>query len=239
MTRLSAIYEIAIKTRNFEISQLVQRNNFFMIFQGVLLASVISSNNTVAFVHFMISLAGLLVAYFQTKMAAGAKYWQEYWETEVVIAESNLKNLYENNNSEFQFIPLFNKKSKIIKKQVSKQLGKSEHQNLPRHLYNSFIRDTFNSIFSTKNLILSKPSVSKIPIHVGRSLIIIWILLLFSSTSLGDNYFASINGQKIFTGFPGKSITNIDIRNQPKPNRNDGFDDDRETISSTNDNKSE
>lgn len=32
--RLKKIYYIAVKTRNFEISQLVQRNNFFMIFQG-------------------------------------------------------------------------------------------------------------------------------------------------------------------------------------------------------------
>ena len=35
--RLKRIYEVAIETRNFEIAQLVHRNNFFMIFQGVLI----------------------------------------------------------------------------------------------------------------------------------------------------------------------------------------------------------
>ena len=40
---IKAVYEIAIQTRNFEIQQLINRNNFFMIFQGVLLAAVVGN----------------------------------------------------------------------------------------------------------------------------------------------------------------------------------------------------
>ena len=98
--RLKKIYYIAVKTRNFEITQLVQRNNFFMIFQGVLLASIIYSSNTVPYVQLMICIAGCYIAVQQTKAAAGAKFWQEYWEAEVVKAEKNLESFYESKSIE-------------------------------------------------------------------------------------------------------------------------------------------
>ncbi|MHC1910589.1 RipA family octameric membrane protein [Klebsiella pneumoniae] len=34
------LYELTIRIRDFEITQLSQRNNFFMIFQGVLFAGL-------------------------------------------------------------------------------------------------------------------------------------------------------------------------------------------------------
>ncbi|HHW53149.1 MAG TPA: hypothetical protein GXX13_08215 [Acinetobacter towneri] len=108
--RLKKIYYIAVKTRNFEISQLVQRNNFFMIFQGVLLASIIYSSNTVPFIHFIISISGFYIALQQTKAAAGAKFWQEYWETEVIKAEKELASFYENKTIKpLPFVSMFDK----------------------------------------------------------------------------------------------------------------------------------
>ena len=41
ISELKAVYKLAIETRNFEIQQLINRNNFFMLFQGVLLAAVL------------------------------------------------------------------------------------------------------------------------------------------------------------------------------------------------------
>ncbi|NAR16805.1 hypothetical protein GPS63_00500 [Acinetobacter haemolyticus] len=204
--RLKKIYEITVKTRNFEIAQLIQRNNFFMIFQGVLLACVISSKDTVPFVQFIISCAGFYIAYCQTKVAAGAKFWQEYWESEVYKAEKQLEALYKNNslldgkkiNTNFQlqsFIPLFIKSKEQVYSQVSERLLKTSpttettsplYITAPPIKINRYIKLLFSgetlkpSIFSTNKLILEKPSVSKIPIHVGQCLIITWALLMLS-----------------------------------------------------------
>ena len=62
--RLKKLYYIAVKTRNFEITQLVQRNNFFMIFQGVLIACIIYSNNTVPFIHTAVCFVGIFISFF-------------------------------------------------------------------------------------------------------------------------------------------------------------------------------
>jgi hypothetical protein len=43
LSELKAVYKLAIETRNFEIHQLINRNNFFMLFQGVLLAAVFNN----------------------------------------------------------------------------------------------------------------------------------------------------------------------------------------------------
>lgn len=202
--RLKKVYEITVKTRNFEIAQLIQRNNFFMIFQGVLLACVITSKDTVPFVQFIISSAGFYIAYCQTKVAAGAKFWQEYWESEVYKAEEQLQNLYQSTllinekNQNFQFfIPLFTKSKEQVYNQVSERLLKTSskkittmttttYPTLPIVKFNRFLKILFSgeslkpNIFSTNNLILEKPSVSKIPIHVGQCLIITWAILMLS-----------------------------------------------------------
>jgi len=44
--------------REFEITQLAQRNNFFMIFQGVMLAGVIQSSHAIPVVSFLVCVAG-------------------------------------------------------------------------------------------------------------------------------------------------------------------------------------
>ncbi|HHW53148.1 MAG TPA: hypothetical protein GXX13_08210 [Acinetobacter towneri] len=57
-------------------------------------------------------------------------------------------------------------------------------------------------MFSTKKLILEKPSVSKIPIRVGRGLTIIWIILAFSSLSWVSHSLEWLTRKQIFQGFP-------------------------------------
>ncbi len=87
---IKALFELTLELRNFEISQLVQRNNFFMIFQGVLLAGVVQSSHTKPVVSFLVCLAGLIVSISQTRMAAGAKFWQDYWQEALVRAEETM-----------------------------------------------------------------------------------------------------------------------------------------------------
>lgn len=192
--RLKKIYYIAVKTRNFEIAQLVQRNNFFMIFQGVLLASIIYSSNTVPFIHFIISISGCYIAFQQTKAAAGAKFWQEYWETEVIKAEKELASFYQKKTiNTLPFISMFDKKLIDIEDQVEQRLNKREPTKFSSSIFN---------LFSTKKLILEKPSVSKIPIRVGRYLTIIWAISALSSIAPLSHGLQWLTEKQFFQGFP-------------------------------------
>lgn len=90
MTEKRSEFEVALQMREFEITQLAQRNNFFMIFQGVLLAGVIQSAHSIPVVSFLGCAAGFLISLLQVGMASGAKYWQEYWEAKLSEFEPNL-----------------------------------------------------------------------------------------------------------------------------------------------------
>lgn len=83
-------FDIALRMREFEITQLAQRNNFFMIFQGVMLAGVLQSAHTIPVVSFLGCVAGFFISIFQVGMAAGAKYWQEYWEAKLSKCKPDL-----------------------------------------------------------------------------------------------------------------------------------------------------
>ncbi len=227
--RLKRVYEVAIETRNFEIVQLVHRNNFFMIFQGVLIACVINSNNTVPLIHSLICLVGIGISFYQMQAASGAKFWQEYWEIEVNKSEKKLKSFYEAQGKEFH--QLFDKKTEMVQKEVYEKLHNKNISKFSifRSKYYStnpykFFR-TYNPFTFTRNRILTKPSVSKIPIQVGRFLLCIWLITLFATTKWGANSYEYLKNIGIVNGLPGKSITNIDIRNQAIPNRQDSFDD--------------
>ncbi|WP_411688463.1 hypothetical protein [Acinetobacter indicus] len=201
--RLKKIYYIAVKTRNFEITQLVQRNNFFMIFQGVLLAAIIYSSNTVPFVQSILCLAGLYIAYCQTNVAAGAKFWQEYWEREVYNAELKLKDFYSKDPSKLDdkiadFTDLFIKDPSLVFKQVARQIIKHPRTN---HKWRKLRKFKYN-IFNTNYLILRKPSVSKYPIHVGQSLIIIWAILFLSTLSIFSDGLNWLTDKGVLQGFP-------------------------------------
>lgn len=139
---------------------LVQRNNFFMIFQGVLLAGLIQSSHTKPIVSFMVCLAGLLVSFYQTRMAAGAKFWQEYWEEAPHKIESELLEAMNyatpNRNAKFY---LFHDKMSLYQEFVQERLSKHGHK-------------------ISNSLILKRYSVSRIPIYVGIILTAIWFVLV-------------------------------------------------------------
>lgn len=200
-----------------------------MIFQGVLIACIINSNNTVPVVHTIICIVGIGISFYQMQAASGAKFWQEYWEIEVNKSEKRLKIFYENQGKEFH--QLFDKKTELVQKDVYEKMY-SKYLNKfslfwPKHYSSNpykFLR-TYNPFTFTRNRILTKPSVSKIPIQVGRFLLCIWLIVLFTTTQWGATSHQHLKNLCIINGLPGKSITNIDIRNQPIPNRQDGFDD--------------
>jgi hypothetical protein len=157
---MKRLFQIALETRNFEISQLVQRNNFFMIFQGVLLAGLVQSSHTKPIVSFLVCCAGFFVSTFQVQMAAGAKFWQEYWEAALHKIEADLiEQLQNQDDGRRTFLYLFHEEDGIYKNMVNDRLG------------------TKGCGF-TKSLIMKRYSVSRIPIYVALALSTIWALLV-------------------------------------------------------------
>lgn len=75
-------FELDLRLREFEINQVTQRNNFFMIFQGVMIAGLVQSQGTAApVITFAMAALGMTTSVLQIGMAGGAKYWQSRWES--------------------------------------------------------------------------------------------------------------------------------------------------------------
>lgn len=159
ISALKSLFQISLEIRNFEINQLVQRNNFFMVFQGVLFAGVIQSSHTKPVVSFLVCLVGLIVSFYHVRMAAGAKFWQEYWEHALHSIENHLmKKLHTSDCKRTTTIQLFHEESHIYQDMVKSRLA--------------------NHGFSLINgLILKRYSVSRVPIYVAIAITLIWLLL--------------------------------------------------------------
>lgn len=152
---LKDVYEIAIKTRDFEIQNLIHRNNFYMLFQGVLLASALATEASKPWVELIICICGVFVSFFQVAASSGAKYWQEYWEIKVNDIEQKLGGYFGND----EFIGLFQRNDESFCNKVD-----------------SGIRNDGNLII--KFLLLCKFSVSRQPIYTAIALLVTWFLLL-------------------------------------------------------------
>ncbi|EML0279347.1 hypothetical protein [Vibrio sp. 2089] len=162
---LKSLYKIALSTRDFEITQLVQRNNFLMIFQGVIFAGVMQSSHTKPLVSFMVCLVGFCVSLYQVGMASGAKFWQEYWEEVVKAVENRLLFLLRGEVAQRSYlIALFHGDINTYERIVRSRLSEG--------------RNSFMSLSSW--LIMKRFSVSRIPIYVGLTLALVWFILLIS-----------------------------------------------------------
>lgn len=192
ISEIKAVYKLAIETRNFEIQQLINRNNFFMLFQGVLLAAVFSNQASKPFVEFIICLAGIFISWHQVGVAAGAKYWQEWWELKTSEIEKKLKE----NIGDDSFISLFNLDHSQHDDQRSKVMSKVNKQS-------GIVESIINS------LILKKYSVSRVPIRSGLTLMVTW-LILFLSTIHWDGFVNVVVENKILDGhyFTPENINN-------------------------------
>lgn len=166
---LKSVYKICIETRNFEINQLIQRNNFFMLFQGVLLAAALQNQASKPFVELVICIAGVFVSMYQLQMASGAKFWQEWWESRVDHYEEKLRSMKEQDSG--HFFELFATSMDDVHKEISGRLRKSRRFSL------------------TNALILQSFAVGRAPIKVSLVLLITWLLLLahtFDFSALPD-----------------------------------------------------
>lgn len=176
---LKSVYQIAIETRNFEIANLIQRNNFFMIFQGVLLAGLVQAEQSRPYVEFFICITGICVSYYQMQMASGAKYWQDWWETRVIHFEQQLCDKIKSPNNPEPY-KLFHIGMKDVEKDVRNSLN---NKNYP----------------ITNCLILKSYSVGRAPIKVAIALLLTWLVLLLST--LNFDLETLIGLKNLVTGF--------------------------------------
>lgn len=204
MGDINEAFALTLKQREFEISQLTQRNNFFMIFQGVMIAGLIQSGGQAApVVNFAACCLGIAVALMQAQMAAGAKFWQMRWERATRTLELWLLHDLRDHDHVFQFFtsdtafltdteeaalnalnlnkarerdPLVMRKDRImdwVKEDL--QLEKLK-------------RDGKWAKYLFSRLILTKPSVSRLPISVGLALMVFWFVVLAHSIAYGPEF---------------------------------------------------
>ena len=162
---IKAIYKLSIETGNFEINNLIQRNNFYMLFQGVLLASVFSSQASKPNVESLICLSGVFISWFQIKSSAGAKYWQEYWELKTSEIEKRLKELHPNKEG-FQTLFQF-KDNDDFKKNLNEHLESKNYGKFSKLLVDKLIKNP--------------SSVSMAPLYTAIILFLTWIFLFLQT----------------------------------------------------------
>ncbi|HDM8419790.1 TPA: hypothetical protein P0O07_000091 [Yersinia enterocolitica] len=164
---IKRLYELTIRVRDFEITQLSQRNNFFMLFQGVLFAGLATllQNSSGKDYAALVCFIGLFVSMFQIGISSGAKYWQEFWEESVRKTEIEL----------IKEMKSIHPDSKLYREKVYKlfSIEMSEVESCVRKRLN---RSKANWLI--KKLILAKFSVSRIPIWAGIFFFVAWLSLL-------------------------------------------------------------
>lgn len=198
--RVKSLYKLAIEARNFEIQQLVQRNNFFMVFQGMLLAGLMqaSGGSPVPIVSFLVCGCGLSVSVLQTGMAAGAKFWQERWETEAEDKERKLLSMLSADGIDVEddFWKLFSLPTSASRRIVfKKQKGFAGW------------------------LINLKFSVSRIPIYSGVVFSTFWFFLLVSTVQSPFN----LSVPKFISGFNDENKKYLNEGGVLKEKRLDGL----------------
>lgn len=154
---LKAVYKVCIETRNFEINQLIQRNNFFMLFQGVLLAAALQNQGSKPIVELVICLTGIWVSIYQLQMASGAKYWQEWWESRLEEYEKKLGEHKDANDTSFH--DLFTASPDTVHSVIYERLQRKS-------------KGKFSNL-----LILQAYQVGRAPIKVSLVLALAWIML--------------------------------------------------------------
>ena len=199
--------ELDLRLREFEISQLTQRNNFFMIFQGVMIAGVVQSQGASApIVNLGVALLGMATSLFQIGMAGGAKYWQSRWEAstrsseiEIVLAlvrqrklavqtfthdislltDDERKQIDDWNAAQVDPTEKIQDSSGLIQQKVMADIsrGKSAGTAL------GGVRGIFDW-WVRKWAIEPKWSVSRIPIWIGAALFGFWILIALHSVAI-------------------------------------------------------
>ncbi|WP_439294616.1 RipA family octameric membrane protein [Lonepinella sp. BR2882] len=160
---LKRVYERCIETRNFEIQQLLHRNNFMLVFQAALFTAFSQLHSQSNKYNMIIIILGLVVSCFQIEIAAGAKFWQEYWEAKLSDIERKLKSSLPYNDDEFIYLFSIG--------------GNTNNDRNAQELVRERLDISRKNIL-VKFLIERKFSVSTIPIYMGMVCLVVWVIML-------------------------------------------------------------
>lgn len=189
-------FELDLRLREFEINQLTQRNNFFMIFQGVLVAGLIQSHGIAApVITFCVSALGFVTSLLQIGMAGGAKYWQSRWEA--ATRSSEIALVLELVRVNKLAVQTFTHDSSVLSKSEKEQIKQwnASHPDPydaitddPHHIHSVVLADIQTGAawslrrgldwWVRKFAITPKWSVSRIPIWVAAMLLMFWLTIL-------------------------------------------------------------
>ncbi|BCU64192.1 hypothetical protein F941_02205 [Acinetobacter bouvetii DSM 14964 = CIP 107468] len=182
ISELKSVYKLSIETRNFEITNLIHRNNFFMLFQGVVLAAVFSNQASKPYVEFFICLMGVFISWHQIKVAAGAKYWQEWWEVRTSDIENKLKAKMEQLTGDSDsFISLFDFENVSERQKYEIKVKKQTY----KKSQNIKEAELFDKV--SKALISGRYSVSRVPIASGIILLLTWLILFVGTIGVAES----------------------------------------------------
>lgn len=152
-------FRISLEARNFEITQLGNRNSFFMVFQGVLLAGMAQASATAPpIIAFTTCAVGVVMSALQFGMASGAKFWQERWEHDLEAAEKAWIT--------------------AVSGEVDKTIEAPQLFSLPVRQSELLVTDRLESPTSIPNLLIHRFSVSKIPIYAAAFFFFGWLTLM-------------------------------------------------------------
>jgi hypothetical protein len=142
------LYEVALQTRNFEISLYWQRSNYFLVLNTAVAVGYFTTTNKGY--GLVIALFGAFSSILWLRVCAGSKFWQSRWEQRLRSIEQ-LK--YANAD-------LFNARWETILADVRDSLTFGEHGHL-RRLFDQ--------------LVLAKPSVSFEMVKLACGFAVVWV----------------------------------------------------------------
>ena len=152
-----AMYRQCIELRNFEITNLLNRNNFFMVFQGVMIAGFFQGSGSMSpILQFLACVCATSVSAIHVMSSLGAKFWQEAWEEALENSERRLSRIVRIQERR-RFIHFFSRRSELTQDLVKNRLNNSRHWLNP--------------------LILSRFSVSRAPIYAAITFLFFWFIV--------------------------------------------------------------
>ncbi len=86
------LYRIAFQSRNFEITLLWQRSNYFLVLNSALAVGFFTHSSTSGGSGYLpfLTIFGLLSSILWIRIHAGSKYWQTRWEHRLAVLEEEL-----------------------------------------------------------------------------------------------------------------------------------------------------
>lgn len=150
------VYQIALATRNLEISLFWQRCNYFLLLNSALAYGYIQVKDEALMLP--VTLLGLVVCVLWYRVALGSKYWQERWEAKLHQLELD----YRKSGHFPHDIMLFSAPWQDIYKDVKTSLQSANHS-----LFEQIIDDQ----------ILKKPSVTQSMVYLVLVFTATWIMV--------------------------------------------------------------